>query len=147
MGCVYRRKNSRKYWIKYSRNRKTYHESSGSEIKAVAAQLLKRREGEVAQGRVPGIVFDRVSFDELAEDFLTDYRINRRKSVTKAERSVKRLRAAFGGMKATQLTTAAVKRYIEKRMEGGVAHATINRELAVLKRMYRLGLMCTPPKM
>jgi integrase len=146
MGSIYRRKNSRNYWIKYHRNGKAYFESSGSVIKAVAEQLLKRREGEIAQGRVPGVVFDRVHFDELADDFLTDYRINGRKSVEKAERSVNKLLAEFGGMKATQLTTASAKRYIEKRMEEGAANATINRELAALKRMYKLGMMCTPPR-
>ncbi len=146
MGCVYRRKNSKNYWIKYTRNGKPFWESSSSEIKAVAEQLLRRREGEIAQGRLPGVVFDRVTFNELVDDFLTDYRINGRRSVDKAERSANKLRAEFGGLKATQLTTASVKRYIEKRMEESAAHATINRELAALKRMYKLGLMCTPPK-
>src|SRR5512137_1173990 len=93
MGCVYRRKNSKNWWIKYFRNGKPYSESSVTSVKAIAARLLKRREGEIAQGKLPGVIFDRVNFDELADDFLTDYRINGRKSVAKAERSVKKLRA------------------------------------------------------
>jgi integrase len=157
MGCVYRRKNSKKYWIKYSRNGKAFHESSGSEIKAVAEQLLKRREGEIAQGRQPGVVFDRVKFDELAEDYLTEFRINKKKSIVRTEHSVKTLSEWFGGMKVTQITTTEVRRYVDKRLtevrryvdgrlKDGYANATINRELTALKRLLNLGARCTPAK-
>ena len=38
---------------------------------------------------------DRVRFEELAEDFLNDYRVNRKRSLDRAERSVKRLKRCF----------------------------------------------------
>jgi hypothetical protein len=40
----------------------------------------------------------------------------------------------------TNITTAAVERYKSLRLKDGAAPATLNRELAALKRMYRLGL-------
>ncbi|HQO63485.1 MAG TPA: site-specific integrase [Syntrophorhabdus sp.] len=144
MGCIYRR--NKIYWVKYYRNGKPYCESSHSDIEAVAQRLLKRREGEIAQGKQPGVVYDRISFDELADDYLTDFRINKKRSIIRAEHSVKTLREWFGGMKVTQITTTEIRRYVEKRLEEGYANGTINCELAALKRVFNLGAECTPPK-
>lgn len=146
MGCIYRRKNSKFYWIKYYRNGKPYQESTHSDKVEIAKRFLRLREGEISQGKIPGIYFERVTFNELTDDFLTDYRINGKRSIKKAERSVKKLKDVFGGMKATGITTAAVKRYIEKRMEEDASNASVNRELSALKRSFNLAIRCTPPK-
>ena len=74
MGSIYKR--GKTYWIKYYRNGKPYRESTQSKKEADAKRLLKKREGEISQGKLPGIYFDKVRFDELAEDFLSDYKIN-----------------------------------------------------------------------
>ena len=143
MGSIYKRGG--KFWIKYHRNGRSYRESSGSDKKMVARKLLEIREGEIAQGKLPGIVFDRTTFDQLADGFCRDYRINQKKSLVRAERSVGHLKKFFEGMKATAITTPFIQQYVEKRIEEGAANASINRELAALKRMLNLGAKQTPP--
>jgi integrase len=132
--------------VKYYRHGKPYRESSKSDRITKARELLKKREGEIAEGKLPGIYFEKVTFDELAKDFLTDYRINGKDTLSKAERSVKYLKKHFGDLKAMDVTTDKVKTYVEKRMEQGYSNASINRELAALKRMFHLAAQCTPPK-
>ena len=79
MGSIYKRGNI--YWIQHYRNGKPYRESVKSKKEADAKRLQKKREGGISDRKLPGIYFDRVKFDELAEDFLRDYRINQNKSL------------------------------------------------------------------
>ncbi len=81
MGCIYKLKYKDKegnyvesgvYWIKYYRYGKPYRESTKSVKLADAKRLLKKREGEIAHGKLPGVYFDRVRFDELAADFIEE---------------------------------------------------------------------------
>ena len=139
------------FWVKYYRNGKPYRESSRSEKEGDARKLLKKRLGEIALGRFAGPEAERVTVRELGEQYLNDYRVNGRKSLDKAEDMVSRangpdktkdspLMAYFGDCKAHSVGTDIVNGYICRRLEEGAANATINRELAALKRMFNLGV-------
>ena len=131
MGTIYKR--GKTYWVQYYNNGKKYNESSKSQKKMVATQLLKKREGEISQGKLPGIHFDKVTFTELADEFLDDYIINQKKSLARAQRSINHLKRTFEHFSIPAITTPKIKEYIKDRLNEGAANATINRELAALK--------------
>lgn len=144
MGCVYRR--GKTWWVKYYRHGKHFAESSQSDKKAVAERLLKFREGEISQGKLPGICYEKVKFSELLDDYIADFRINGKKTMARAEGCVKWLRQHFGNMSATEVNTPAIRGYIIARQSGGLANATINRELSAMKRAFNIAYRCTPSK-
>lgn len=144
MGSIYKR--GAVYWVKYYRNGKPYRESAQTDKETEAKRLLKKREGEISEGKIPGVYFEKVKFNDLADDFLTDYRINGKKSLKRAERSVKQLKAFFSNDRIPTITTPRIQKFIEKRLNEGMSNATINRELAALKRTLNLGEQQTPPK-
>jgi len=144
MGSIYQRGNI--YWIKYYRAGKPYFESSHSGKPSDAKRLLQSREGQIVENRFPGLKVMKIRFEDLAEDFLNDYKANDKKSLDRAELSVKHLKGYFEGMKAIDISTDKVKAYIIRRQEEGAENGTINRELTALKRMFNLAREMTPPK-
>src|SRR5260370_15313289 len=78
---------------------------------------------------------------DLADALFRDYTINRRKSLkTLKSRWEGHLKAYFEPIPAETLSTDQIECYIALRLEQKAESATVNRELAALKRLYSLAL-------
>src|ERR1700751_2234483 len=145
------------YWVQFSAHGKVFRQSAQTDKIRDAERFLAKRLAEVTSGSFSNLKIERGSVAELANDLIRDYRINARKSQDAAERRWRLHMAPFfyateqdgtwiGGMKAIQVTTDMIARYIDGRKEEGAEAGTVNRELAFLKRAFNLGAESTPPK-
>jgi hypothetical protein len=150
MGSIYRPtyraadgtlKESGVIWLKYRDALGVLRrESSKTEKEQEARRLLKQREGAAVEGRVILPRMDRVTVAELAETLKADYKANGRRSADRLAFSLAHLLPVFGPRRAATLTSADVREYSAKRLEQAAANATVNRELAALKRMFSLAV-------
>jgi len=132
------RKTAGVWWIAYSHRGIKYRKSSRSTHRADAVRLLKKKFGEIGAGRFVGPSVDKTTFEDLARILLNDYRTNNRKSLRTAEGSLKALRQVFGTAFAWGITMDGLTAYVAARLEAGRQLATIQKELAALKRAFHL---------
>ncbi|HJZ70902.1 MAG TPA: tyrosine-type recombinase/integrase [Vicinamibacterales bacterium] len=132
-------KKSAKWWIEFYINGKPHRESSKSTKESDAKKLLKTRVGEAGIGKLLPSEVAKTTFEDLKKLISDDYAKNERDSADQLKIVLKRLDVAFAGMTATEITAGHISAYQAAQKKEGYANATINRDMAALKRMFRLG--------
>lgn len=146
---LYQRPDSPYYWMRWYVGGKLYRESTKTKNKKKAGKILKRKEQELLRNM--GIVdADSITLKDLVEKVLEDYKYNNKKSMNKVEQRSKTLYDYFGKEKqVVHILAKDVDEYIKHRHDQKKKPATINRELAILKRGFNLlwgnGLIGTLP--
>jgi len=128
------------WWVAYYYRNKEIRESSHSDKETDARKLLKKRLGEIGRGRLVGPSEEKVTFEDVEAELIRDYETNARKSLRSAKLSARHLREFFGMNRALDITTDRVRLYISQRQAEHASNASINRELAALKRMFSLAV-------
>ena len=112
--------------------------SARTTSRAVASKQLEHWKAQLRQGTyVPDA--DQTRFEDLATLLLDEYCANGRKSLDRVKAAVDHLKQFFTGWRAQAISTDRILAYVRHRQQQQAANATINRELAALKRMFRLG--------
>jgi integrase len=152
-GRVFRPHNGRSttkvYWLDYMVRGERHRESSGTTVKKDALEMLRQRIGDRRAGKLVGNP-DTVTFAELRQLVETQYQLDGLKTLTRVKQLFTHLARAFGADRAMDITPPRLDAYTVQRLTQGAARATVNRELAVLRRGFRLavqkGLLATRPE-
>ena len=153
-GSIYRPKykykgqlvESQVRWIAYYVQGRLVRESAKTESWDEANLLLKRRPGEIVSGKFAGVGAERIRVEQLLSLVEQDYLENNRKTLLDVQiRNRRHLIPALGGLRAAELSAGRLKQYVRERQKEGAANATINRELAIVGRAFRLGQSEDPP--
>ncbi len=76
-----------------------------------------------------------------AADVVADYKVNKKRTLGDVERRVdSHLTPFFGGRRMAAITTADLRTFIDERQAAKASNAEINRELAIVKRAFRLAV-------
>lgn len=141
MGFVYRQKGRRVYMMKYRKHGKWITESSGLDSERKAQSLCNARETDSDRGVPVGPSVGKLTFADAEKDIVAEYATNDRESGDCLEYRLRlHLRPYFGAWKMAEITAADVRKYSKARLDAGAENGTINRELAILKRMFTLAV-------
>jgi hypothetical protein len=131
------------WFLKYQVGGKPVIISTGTQDHEEAVLMLRRKMAKAAQLNrwdEP----DYVLADQLLDLVIEDYRSKRRHTTYDVEHRVaKHLRPFFGMKKPFEITLTLLDEYVRSRA-GKVAPATVNKELAYLRRAFRLGYRHEP---
>jgi site-specific recombinase XerD len=143
---TYRDKVTRKkkkvstWYIRYHDAAGNEHtESTGKRDRRVAVRLLNERLHAIRHGEPTGPQIEKTTYEDLRAAIENDYAVNGRKSAKRLKDSLAHLDAAFKGARVVTITEDRISAYTAARLAEKAANATVNRELAALKRMLRLG--------
>jgi integrase len=159
------------YWLRYYANGERRTENSkfclchDKRAEAQATKLLAARTTQAQEGTLPSINISRVLVSDIADLMFKAMRADKLRKIpeslpaptrtwraAQAERVIKEQRArwdnhlepVFGDRKAGLVTNQELKDYVAARLEAKARHATINLEVALLRRAYRIGFEAQP---
>lgn len=147
---LYKRKDSRFWWMAYTAKGQQRCESTKTSSKELAKKIWKTREAEIVLGRFQvGWPGERMTFAQLCEEFLDSHTSTLSPKSQENHRIFStHLRNHFGDRRLAEIDARAVEEYRNYRRrqplkwnpKRTVKGATVNRELACLHCMFEFAL-------
>lgn len=132
------------WWIVYTAGGVPIRESTKTSDREKAENILKQRIGEVATGR--DVAPEKATIDDLCSLVIADYRLRRLRDLAMVEWRYKgHIKPAMGAVQASRFGASQVRAYVAARRAEKASDATINRELAIVRRGFALGAREEPP--
>jgi hypothetical protein len=135
-----RRKVSEIWWISYEKGGKQIRESAHTANESEAWRLLKDRDGKITSNQPTGRVIERTTLDDLLKLIENNYAVKGRRSLRRVEYAERNLREYFdGGRRASNVASEDIAAYAAYQTEKGAAPASVNYDMAILRRGFWLG--------
>ena len=128
------------WWLRYRIDGKEHWETLRTTSRELAEKKAAVIADRVGRGEHQTPAEQRVTFADLETMIRTDYKVRGRRSLPRLERALTHLEEAFEATKVRAITPDRIVAYQAARLEAGAAPATVNYELAALRRMFRLAL-------
>ena len=132
------------YFTFYNLNGKQVRRSSKSPIKSVAIEMFQKAQEELRKGIAPTSA-NKLKYEDLRSILVADYtdsgKLEMRGDeivITGKTGLLKALDGHFFDMNVQAITTDEIRKFIAKRKAEGVTGPAINRNLARLRRMFKL---------
>lgn len=137
------RLRSRFWWIRYrDGSGRVIDESTGKTKWSEARAILNKRIGAVANKESVAPYRERLTFADAMQAVVDDQKVRDRRSVADTERRIRlHLTPYFtAGRLLLNIDSSTITAYCAHRKAEGAGPATINRELAILRRAFRLAV-------
>ena len=136
MGTLFKKKGSTQWQMGVSVCGRQICKSAHTTNKVIAKKLLAQWETEVFEGRFRLIKTNAPTFQEFAEQYLPT--VTHLKTRLRYTSSINNMKPKFGKLRLSQIAPDLIDDFKDERLAGGTGPATVNRDLAVLRRMLRI---------
>ena len=139
---LYRRKDSKFWWMSFSANGRGYNKSSGTTDERLAKKILAKIQVAIAEGKWLDIDYSsQRTYDEMIQRFIEEHAptvsLNTQASYGYSRQHLDKF---FGGMTLFEIASEKVSEYRIWRRGQGCKPATRNREVAMLSKAFSLAM-------
>lgn len=137
-GSIFKQPGCTKYTIQFYTNGRRVRQATGTNDKKVAQAKLNEKLAQIDKGE-PILPSRRkpLLISELYDPLQAEYIRNKRRSLKALKLRWQHLKPTFGDRRAAFVTKDDIEKYCDTRLAEGAKRATVNREVAALKKMFR----------